>query len=127
MLYFIDPVWLSDLLAKVITVPEGHSFIKNGSLADSDIPFLFKDTVRFPPQYTDQYLQLLEKFEIALSLGDGTRLFPSMLPADAPLIRMESSAESGITGETLIYSHTNDHIYRPNYVYKNSYVCNLNS
>jgi len=34
-------------------------------------------------------LQLLERFEIALSLGDKTRLIPSMLPMDRPAMNFE--------------------------------------
>lgn len=83
-LYFIDPAWLCDMLAEVITVPEKNAFARNGILADANVAFLFKDTRKFPPQYLNQYLQLLERFEIALSLGDGTRLIPSMLSVSPP-------------------------------------------
>jgi serine/threonine protein kinase len=83
-LYFIDPAWLCDMLAEVIAVPEKGNFIRNGTLAEANVAFLFRDTKKFPPQYLSQYLQLLERFEIALSLGDGTRLIPSMLSVDAP-------------------------------------------
>ena len=72
------------MLAEVIAVPEKGNFIRNGTLAEANVAFLFRDTKKFPPQYLSQYLQLLERFEIALSLGDGTRLIPSMLSVDAP-------------------------------------------
>eukprot|EP00731_Ephydatia_muelleri_P016587 Em0009g1011a len=51
-LYFIDPIWLATCL--------------------------LRDSKRFPSQFFQQYLQLLERFEIALSLGNGQRLIPSM-------------------------------------------------
>lgn len=31
-LYFVDPQWLCSMLAKVITVPEVHSYHKSGEL-----------------------------------------------------------------------------------------------
>eukprot|EP00731_Ephydatia_muelleri_P016580 Em0009g1004a len=45
---------------------------------------LLRDSKRFPSQFFQQYLQLLERFEIALSLGNGQRLIPSMLPVHKP-------------------------------------------
>ena len=89
-LYFIDPAWLCDMLAEVIAVPEKNAFARNGILADANVAFLFKDTRKFPPQYLKQYLQLLERFEIALSLGDGTRLIPSMLAVSPPAYNFSS-------------------------------------
>ena len=80
------------MLAEVITVPERHHFFKNGILSDTDVAFLFRDTKKFPSQYLKQYLQLLERFEIALSLGDGTRLLPSMLSVTAPAFDFEQTS-----------------------------------
>ena len=48
--------------------------------------FIFHDSRRFPSKYFPQYLQLLERFEIALSLGNNQRLIPSMLPMERPAI-----------------------------------------
>lgn len=85
-LYFIDPAWLADMLAAVITVPQRQNFVHNGILKESSVAFIFKDSKRFPPEFLPQYLQLLERFEIALSLGNGQRLIPSMLPLERPLM-----------------------------------------
>ena len=109
-LYFIDPAWLCDMLAEVITVPEKNAFARNGILADANVAFLFKDTRKFPPQYLNQYLQLLERFEIALSLGDGTRLIPSMLSVSPPACNFSSPlpmqpGERGDTPSTSIYTY----------------------
>ena len=87
-LYFIDPIWLADMLAEVITVPERQNFVQNGILKDSNVPFIFRDHKRFPAKFFQQYLQLLERFEIALSLGNGHRLIPSMLPFQHPIINI---------------------------------------
>ena len=85
-LYFIDPIWLADMLAEVVTVPERQSFVHNGILKESNVAFIFRDNRRFPSKFFHQYLQLLERFEIALSLGNGQRLIPSMLPIQRPVM-----------------------------------------
>ncbi len=85
-LYFIDPIWLADMLSEVVTVPERQSFVHNGILKESNVPFIFRDSRRFPSKFFPQYLQLLERFEIALSLGNGHRLIPSMLPVQRPVM-----------------------------------------
>eukprot|EP00731_Ephydatia_muelleri_P016582 Em0009g1006a len=85
-LYFIDPIWLADMLAEVVTVPEKQAFVHNGILNESSVAFIFRDSKRFPSQFFQQYLQLLERFEIALSLGNGQRLIPSMLPVQRPIL-----------------------------------------
>ena len=85
-LYFIDPIWLADMLAEVVTVPERQSFVHNGILKESNVAFIFRDNKRFPAKFFQQYLQLLERFEIALSLGNGQRLIPSMLPFQRPIM-----------------------------------------
>lgn len=91
-LYFIDPIWLADMLAEVVTVPERHSFIHNGILKESNVAFIFRDNKRFPSKFFQQYLQLLERFEIALSLGNGQRLIPSMLPFQRPIMNFVDPA-----------------------------------
>lgn len=85
-LYFIDPVWLADMLSEVVTVPERQSFVHNGLLKESNVAFIFRDIKRFPSKFFPQYLQLLERFEIALDLGNGQRLIPSMLPFQRPVM-----------------------------------------
>ena len=82
-LYFIDPRWLCDMMSKVVTIRERNPFVKNGILHSTDIPLLFKDR-RFPWQYFEQYLTLLDRFEIALPLDNKRILIPSMLPEERP-------------------------------------------
>ena len=85
-LYFIDPVWLADMLAHIITVPQKHSFVQNGILVEARLKIIFHGHRDYPEQYLQQYMQLLERFEIALSLGQGTLLVPSMLPEQRPAL-----------------------------------------
>lgn len=82
-LYFIDPRWLCDMMAKVVTIKERNPFVKNGILRCEHIPFLFREE-RFPWQYFEQYLTLLDRFEIALPLDNKRILIPSMLPDTRP-------------------------------------------
>lgn len=69
-----------------MTVPQRQNFVHNGILRESNVAFIFHDHRRFPSRYFPQYLQLLERFEIALSLGNNQRLIPSMLPMERPAI-----------------------------------------
>jgi leucine-rich repeat kinase 1 len=85
-LYFIDSVWLADMLAHIITVPQRQNFAHNGLLMETHLKFIFRDNKNYPVQYLPQYMQLLERFEIALSLGQGTLLIPSMLPEQRPAL-----------------------------------------
>ena len=82
-LYFVDPRWLCDMMAKVVTIKEENPSLRKGIIHSKDIPILFKDD-RFPWKRYDQFLALLDRFEIALPLDDKRVLVPSMLPASCP-------------------------------------------
>ena len=84
-LYFVDPRWLCDLMSTVVTVKQRNPYVKQGILRSKNIPLLFKDK-RFPNRYFNQYLTLLNRFEIALPLDKDHRriLIPSMLPEKRP-------------------------------------------
>ena len=97
-LYFVDPRWLCDMMSKVVTIKERNPFVKCGILYSRDIPMLFKDK-QFPWQYFEQYLALLDKFEIALPLDNRRVLVPSMLPDERP---KEFEDEK---------PHTQEHVY----------------
>ena len=82
-LYFIYPRWLCDMMATIVTIKEKNPYVRNGILLRDDFPMIYKDTT-FPLEYTDQYIALLDHFEIALSLDDKHILVPSMLPENRP-------------------------------------------
>ena len=92
-LYFTDPCWLSDMMAKVVTVRERNPYISGGLLLRSDVPQLFKDE-RFPQELFDQYLSLLARFEIALPLDHERIMIPSMLPQEEPKEAKEVNTDS---------------------------------
>ncbi|KAL5463452.1 hypothetical protein EMCRGX_G032347 [Ephydatia muelleri] len=83
-LYFIDPKWLCQMMAKIVTVKERNPFLIEGILPTKSIPFLFRDA-RFPFEYFEQYLTLLDRFEIALALDRSRILVPSMLSDVRPV------------------------------------------
>ncbi|KXJ22658.1 leucine-rich repeat serine/threonine-protein kinase 1 [Exaiptasia diaphana] len=87
-LYFIDPSWVCDLIASIVTVKERNNFVREGIMSKHNIHFVLKDP-RFPPEFIPQYLQLMERFEIALSLDENRLLIPSMLPIDSPGMQRE--------------------------------------
>ena len=84
-LYFVDPRWLCDLMSTVFTVKQRNPYVKQGILRNKNIPLLFKDR-HFPNRYFNQYLTLLNRFEIALPLDKDHKriLIPSMLPEKRP-------------------------------------------
>ena len=84
-LFFVDPHWLCDLLSTVVTVKQQNPYVKQGILRSKNITLLFKDK-RFPNRYFNQYLTLLNRFEIALPLDKNHKriLIPSILPEKRP-------------------------------------------
>ena len=93
-LYFVDPSWLCDLMSTVVTVKQHNPYVKQGILRSKNIPLLFKDK-RFPNRYFNQYLTLLNRFEIALPLDKDHEwiLIPSMLPEKRPDIVAEEEPD----------------------------------
>ena len=81
--YFIDPKWLCDLLAKVVTLKQVQNFIKNGILEKKDFPFVFQGE-RFPEECYPQFIRLLNRFQIACSLDTERVLVTSRLPEEKP-------------------------------------------
>ena len=95
-LYFVDPRWLCDMMSKIVTIKEKNPFVKQGLLYSRDIPVLLRDS-RFPWEYFEQYLTLLDRFEIALPLDDRRVLIPSMLPKKKPkIVDEEDEKLSGV-------------------------------
>ena len=99
-LYFIDPRWLCKMMAKIVTVKERNPFIVDGILPTNSIPFLFRDE-RFPWKFFEQYLTLLDRFEIALALDKHRILVPSMLSD----VRPDGIDVTEMNGEPLYIRH----------------------
>ena len=81
-LYFIDPRWLCDLMSHIITVPF-NTPRKTAILNKSDLQELMQRN-GFPPDYNQQYIRLLNRFQVAYSLTEEDMLVPSQLPDEKP-------------------------------------------
>ncbi len=84
-LYFVDPQWLCDMLAHIITVREINPMIRDGIMQIRDLRHIFNDT-EFPIRWQKQYIRLLTTFEVAVELGGGELLIPSTLPIASPIL-----------------------------------------
>ncbi|XP_062438422.1 leucine-rich repeat serine/threonine-protein kinase 2 isoform X2 [Rhea pennata] len=96
-LYFVDPKWLCKIMAQILTVKvEGCSKYPKGIVKRSDVEkFLLKKS-KFPKIYMSQYFKLLEKFQIALPLGEDQLLIPSSLSDHRPVIELPHCENSEI-------------------------------
>ncbi|XP_074683864.1 leucine-rich repeat serine/threonine-protein kinase 2 [Strix aluco] len=96
-LYFVDPKWLCKIMAQILTVKvEGSSNYPKGIVKRSDVEkFLLKKS-KFPKIYMSQYFKLLEKFQIALPLGEDQLLIPSSLSDHRPVIELPHCENSEI-------------------------------
>ncbi|CAH1799323.1 unnamed protein product [Owenia fusiformis] len=84
-MYFLDPQWLSDMLAHVVTIREINPLARKGVMRTADLKMLFKNS-SFRPDDINQYIiNLLNKFEIALLWDSQHLLIPSLLPTERQL------------------------------------------
>lgn len=57
-LYFIDPAWVCDLIATLVTIRERNPFIFNGVMKKKDLALVLKDP-KFPKDFIPQVGQAL--------------------------------------------------------------------
>uniref|UniRef100_A0A7M5VAP0 non-specific serine/threonine protein kinase n=1 Tax=Clytia hemisphaerica TaxID=252671 RepID=A0A7M5VAP0_9CNID len=82
-LFFIDPSWLIDIVALVVTVRQRNPYVQKGYITEQELLYILKNPW-LPEKFIPQYLRLLERFEILLSLEDGKFLIPCMLSEEKP-------------------------------------------
>lgn len=82
-LYFIDPQWLCELMAQIVTLQEVNPYINHGILNLDNLPQIFKGEL-FAHQNSPQFIRLLNRFQIACSLDKNRVLIPSKLPVKQP-------------------------------------------
>lgn len=82
-LYFIDPQWLCELMAQIVTLQEVNRYIRNGILNLGNLPQIFKGE-NFPHRNSPQFIRLLNRFQVACSLDEDRVLIPSKLPSQQP-------------------------------------------
>lgn len=83
-LYFLDPQWLCDMLAHVVTVREINPFARTGVMKIDDLQHLFKSSGSClgTSDNRNYIVSLLNKFEVALTWDARTLLIPSLLPTE---------------------------------------------
>lgn len=82
-LFFLDPQWLCDILSHVVTIREINPHVKNGLMKIDDLGYLFKSMAMDLNGGTQSYVvNLLNKFEVALTWNSQYLLIPSLLPTD---------------------------------------------
>uniref|UniRef100_A0A8D9E2H8 non-specific serine/threonine protein kinase n=1 Tax=Cacopsylla melanoneura TaxID=428564 RepID=A0A8D9E2H8_9HEMI len=84
-LYFLDPQWLCDMLAHVVTIREINPFARSGLMQLSDLSLVFKNTKIGSLDTKGYIVNLLNKFEVALTWDSRTLLIPSLLPTEPDL------------------------------------------
>ncbi|XP_032077596.1 leucine-rich repeat serine/threonine-protein kinase 2 isoform X1 [Thamnophis elegans] len=88
-LYFVDPKWLCKIIAQIFTVKvDGFTKYPKGIIKRSDVEKSLLKNSKFPEICKCQYFKLLEKFQIALPLGDDQLLIPSSLSDQRPVIEL---------------------------------------
>ncbi|XP_017772148.1 PREDICTED: leucine-rich repeat serine/threonine-protein kinase 1 isoform X5 [Nicrophorus vespilloides] len=81
-LYFLDPQWLCDMLAHVVTIREINPFARTGIMKLDDLKHIFKASNIGPMDTRGYIVNLLNKFEVALTWDSRTLLIPSLLPSE---------------------------------------------
>ncbi len=81
-LYFLDPQWLCDILSHVVTIREINPFAKNGIMRLEDLRHVFKSSAAISVSAKSYIVNLLNKFEVALTWDSRTLLIPSLLPTE---------------------------------------------
>nr|XP_057932653.1 leucine-rich repeat serine/threonine-protein kinase 2 isoform X3 [Doryrhamphus excisus] len=86
-LYFINPQWLCNILSKK-AIPKAPGYWEHlqGIAQRSVVEKCLLETKCFPSSHMTQYFKLLEKFQIALPVGNDQLLIPSSLPKHKPHI-----------------------------------------
>uniref|UniRef100_A0A670YQE4 non-specific serine/threonine protein kinase n=1 Tax=Pseudonaja textilis TaxID=8673 RepID=A0A670YQE4_PSETE len=88
-LYFVDPKWLCKIIAQILTVKvDGFTKYPKGIIKRSDVEKSLLKNIKFPEICKCQYFKLLEKFQIALPLGEDQLLIPSSLSDQRPVIEL---------------------------------------
>ncbi|XP_063218267.1 leucine-rich repeat serine/threonine-protein kinase 1 isoform X2 [Bacillus rossius redtenbacheri] len=81
-LYFLDPQWLCDMLAHVVTIREINPFARSGIMKLDDLKHVFKSSKLGQVNARGYVVSLLNKFEVALTWDSRTMLIPSLLPTE---------------------------------------------
>ena len=100
-LYFLDPQWLCDILAHVVTVREINPYARNGIMSTDDLKHLFKGSCALSDAKS-YIVNLLNKFEVALTWDSRTLLIPSLLPTEKNMISGAAGTDVRVSFLTLM-------------------------
>jgi hypothetical protein len=116
-LFFLDPQWLCDILATVITIREINPFAAKGIMKIKDLLILFKGS-RFTEseEIMSFIVDLLGKFELALTWDNEHLLIPSLLPSEAMLKFSNQDIRINIVSKQKAYSDRQNSISYNNLV-----------
>ncbi|XP_017968519.1 leucine-rich repeat serine/threonine-protein kinase 1 isoform X2 [Drosophila navojoa] len=89
--YFLDPQWLCDMLAHVVTVREINPFAPTGVMKLDDLQLLFRSVHAQSNGNRSYIVSLLNKFEVALTWDSRTLLIPSLLPVQEAAVYNEGT------------------------------------
>ncbi|ELT95241.1 hypothetical protein CAPTEDRAFT_227012 [Capitella teleta] len=99
-LYFIDPSWLAQTLAKFITLQASQNFVKDGILSlKKALPVLLKTR----EDISIQIISVLEAFNIALKLDDDRLLISSKLLNEKPPIQLHPATDAAASRVQRLY------------------------
>nr|KAF6453056.1 leucine rich repeat kinase 2 [Molossus molossus] len=96
-LYFVEPKWLCKVMAQILTLKvEGCPKHPQGIISRRDVEKFLSKKKRFPKNQMQKYFKLLEKFQIALPIGEEYLLVPSSLSDHRPVIELPHCENSEI-------------------------------
>ncbi|PAA48002.1 hypothetical protein BOX15_Mlig030627g5 [Macrostomum lignano] len=75
----INPKWIVDVMACVVSVKNSH--IQKGQLKKSDVPIVWAN---FDPALHDWLLKLTEAFDLTYPMQDDCNMVPCLLPEETP-------------------------------------------
>ncbi|XP_065648792.1 leucine-rich repeat serine/threonine-protein kinase 1 isoform X2 [Hydra vulgaris] len=116
-LYFINPQWLCDMLAHIITVKSVNPCIKNGLLKISDLKNqIFRGDCLFPSSMIPKYVELLNKFDVAIKIQHKYLLIPSGLPEKQKECIIVAENQSSLLKNPMNLSACLKNIFRRQYL-----------
>lgn len=107
-LYFINPQWLCQMMARVVTIREINPYITpEGILSKKHSTELFPRDV-YPQEFLDRYFGLLCKFEIVFPLTDAylvTARVPHNAPQFIPKLQKQVSVNDDVITRRYIFPY----------------------
>ncbi|XP_076120620.1 leucine-rich repeat serine/threonine-protein kinase 2 isoform X1 [Alosa pseudoharengus] len=96
-LYFIDPQWLCNIISQTLglKICSGGEHLR-GVVQRAVLEVFLTESRSFPKSLLTQYLKLLEKFQIALPLGQDQFLVPNSLYEEKPIFDLPHCEHSEV-------------------------------